>query len=171
MLRVVAIAALFLAVPIGLTAQATGILHIKVVLLDAERKETPVPRHALLISDNPQTTPPRRVVTGLDGTAQVRLPAGNYTVESDEPATFQGKGYQWTKTLNIVAGRDAILQLTTANAEIVKASATAAATTDAAPPKPDLSTLPTMPNSGPFCWPSGAAIVMISCPAMTGFAG
>jgi len=141
MLRVMAIAALFLAVPIGLTAQATGILHIKVVLLDAERKETPVPRHALLISDNPQTTPPRRVVTGLDGTAQVRLPAGNYTVESDEPATFQGKGYQWTKTLNIVAGRDAVLQLTTANAEIVKASSTASATTDTAPAKPDLSTL------------------------------
>ena len=141
MLRALAIAALFLAVPQGLTTQATGILHIKVVLLDAERKETPVPRHALLISDNPPTTSPRRVVTGLDGTAEVRLRPGNYTVESDEPAAFQGKAYQWTKTLNIVAGRDAVLQLTTANAEIVKASSAAAATTDTAPLKPDLSTL------------------------------
>jgi S1-C subfamily serine protease len=111
-----------------------------VVLLDADRKETPVPRHALLISDNPPTTSPRRVVTGLDGTAQVRLPPGNYTVESDEPAAFQGKAYQWTKTLNIVAGRDAILQLTTTNAEIVSASAAATATSTA-PSKPDLSTL------------------------------
>ena len=141
MLRALAIAALFLAVPRGVAAQATGILHIKVVLLDAERKETPVPRHALLISDNPPTTSPRRVVTGLDGTAEVRLRPGNYTIESDEPAAFQGKAYQWTKTLNIVAGRDAVLQLTTANAEIVKASSAAAATTDTAPLKPDLSTL------------------------------
>jgi hypothetical protein len=141
MLRALAIAALFLAVPHGVAAQATGILHIKVVLLDAERKETPVPRHALLISDNPPTTSPRRVVTGLDGTAEVRLRPGNYTVESDEPAAFQGKAYQWTKTLNIVAGRDAVLQLTTANAEIVKVSSASAATTDTAPSKPDLSTL------------------------------
>jgi hypothetical protein len=140
MLRVLAIAALILALPRGVAAQATGILHIKVVLLDAERKETPVPRHALLISDNPPTTSPRRVVTGLDGTAEVRLRPGSYTVESDEPAAFQGKAYQWTKTLNIVAGRDAVLQLTTANAEVVAVRAGAPAT-DTASAKPDLSTL------------------------------
>jgi S1-C subfamily serine protease len=139
MLRALAIAALFLVVPRGVAAQAPGILHIKVVLLDAERKEIPVPRHALLISDNPQTTTPRRVVTGLDGTAEVRLRPGSYTVESDEPAIFQGKAYQWTKTLNIVAGRDAVLQLTTANAEVVAVSASAA--TNTVPSKPDLSTL------------------------------
>jgi S1-C subfamily serine protease len=139
MFRALALAALFLAIPPGATAQTPGVLHIKVVLLDAERKETPVPRHALLISDNPPTTTPRRVVTGVDGTAVVRLSPGTYTVESDEPAAFQGKAYQWTKTLNIVAGRDAVLELTAANAEIVPVSAASA--TSAAPSKPDLATL------------------------------
>ena len=87
-------------------------------LVDAERKATPVPRHALLISDNPASAPPRRVVTALDGTADVRLRPGNYTVESDRPVAFQGKAYQWTQIVDIVAGRDAVLELTADNAEV-----------------------------------------------------
>jgi len=78
----------------------------------------PVAGYALLISDNPATTTPRRIVTAADGTAQIRLPAGNYTVESDEPFAFSGKGYQWTQTLDVPAGRDVVLELTAANAEV-----------------------------------------------------
>jgi S1-C subfamily serine protease len=98
--------------------QAVSVLHIKVVLVNADQKATPVARHALLISDNPSTTSPRRIVTAMDGTADVRLPPGNYTIESDRPVAFQGKAYQWTQTLDIVAGRDAVLELTTDNAEV-----------------------------------------------------
>jgi S1-C subfamily serine protease len=107
--------------------QAQSVLHIKIVLVDADRKATPVARHALLISDNPATAPPRRIVTALDGTADVRLRPGNYTVESDQPVAFQGKAYQWTQTLDIVAGRDAVLDLTANNAEV--GAVTSAATT------------------------------------------
>src|ERR1700730_16435817 len=82
------------------SGQTLSVLHIKVVVVDADGKITPVPRHALLISDNPATAPPRRIVTALDGTADVRLRPGNYTVESDQPIAFQGKAYQWTKTLD-----------------------------------------------------------------------
>ena len=87
-------------------------------MVDVEGKSTPVPRHGLLISDNPTSAPPRRIVTTLDGTADVRLRPGNYTVESDEPLVFQGKAYQWRETLDIAAGRDATLELTTANADV-----------------------------------------------------
>ena len=66
----------------------------------------PVPRHALLISDNPASGPPRRILTALDGTVEVRLPPGSYIVESDRPFAFQGKGYQWTQVVDVVAGRD-----------------------------------------------------------------
>ena len=76
----------------------------------------PVARHALLISDNPTTAPPRRVVTALDGTADVRLRPGNYTVESDQPVVVQGKAYYWRQTLVIPEGRDSALDLTAANA-------------------------------------------------------
>jgi len=94
------------------------VLHVKVSVTDAARVPMPVAGHALLISDNPATRSPRRIVTAADGTAQIRLPAGNYTVESDEPFAFSGKGYQWTQTLDVPAGRDVVLELTAANAEI-----------------------------------------------------
>jgi S1-C subfamily serine protease len=124
--RLIVLASLFAVVPPA-AGQTLSVLHIKVVLLDADRKATPVPRHALLISDNPQTTAPRRVVTATDGTADVRLRPGNYTVESDVPVAFGGKRYEWAQTLDIVAGRDAVLELTAGNAEIGDAATSAEA--------------------------------------------
>ena len=118
MLRALVLATLFLVVPRAAAVQAVSVLHIKVVLVDAERRVTPVPRHALLISDNPSTAAPRRTVTGLDGTVDVTLRPGNYTVESDRPESFQGKAYHWTQIVNVVAGRDAVLELTADNAEV-----------------------------------------------------
>src|SRR5262245_59353428 len=118
MLRAVLLAALVSIAAPAIPAQDLVVLHIKVVLLDADQKPAPVPRHALLVSDNPSSTVPRRVVTGLDGTAELRLRPGNYTVESDRPVAFLGKAYQWAQTLDIAAGRDAQLELTAANAEV-----------------------------------------------------
>ena len=104
------------------SGQAVGVLHIRVVLAGADRSATPVPRHALLISDNPSSAPPRRILTRLDGTANLELRPGSYTVESDRPVSFNGKAYQWTQIVRIVAGRDAVLDLTAENAEIGPAS-------------------------------------------------
>jgi S1-C subfamily serine protease len=126
MRTVLVVAALLLAVP---QAQDVTTLHIKVVLTDAD-KPIPVPRHALLVSENPASASPRRIVTGLDGTADVRLKPGNYTVESDRPFTFQGKSYQWTQAVDIRAGREATLELTAANAEIEAATSTESAELD-----------------------------------------
>ena len=98
MLGALVLATLLSAFPRAAALQApAGVLQIKVVVLDADGKPAPVPRHALLISDNPATAAPRRVVTGLDGIVVVRLPPGNYTVESDTPLAFQGKAYQWRR--------------------------------------------------------------------------
>jgi S1-C subfamily serine protease len=133
MLRALLVATLLFVSSSAAPGQDVGVLHIKIVVIDAARKATPVPRHALLISDNPASAPPRRVVTALDGTADVRLRPGNYTVESDRPVVFDGKAYQWTQTLDVVAGRDAVLELTADNAEIEAA----AAVTAAAAPLPD----------------------------------
>ena len=124
MFRAIVLAVLVFAIPCAAGAQAVSVLHIKIVLADADGKTTPVPRHALLISDNPASAPPRLVTTGMDGTADVKLRPGNYTVESDRPVSFHGKAYQWTQTLDIVAGRDAVLELTVANAEVGTATST-----------------------------------------------
>jgi hypothetical protein len=134
-LGLVALVAVIQAVASG---QTLGVLHIKVTLTDAARASVPVSHHALLISDNPSTTSPRRVVTKDDGTADVRLPPGNYTVESDEPFAFEGKGYQWTETLDVPAGRDVVLELTAKNAEV----GAAPAPVPAAVPRKDDPSLP-----------------------------
>src|SRR5262245_45168539 len=130
--RILALAALTLALPRAAVGQAVSVLHIKVVLADADGKPTPVGRHALLISDNPATAPPRLVTTASDGTADVKLRPGNYTIESDQPAAFHGKSYQWTKTIDVRAGRDTTLELTAANAEVDAAPASTAATSTTA---------------------------------------
>src|SRR6266851_3555114 len=123
MLRALTLAALFAVLPGAASGQVLGVLHVKVTLTDATRASMPVPRHALLISDNPATSSPRRVVTAPDGTADVRLRPGSYTVESDEPVAFDGKGYQWTQTVEITAGRDMVLELTAENAAVGAAPA------------------------------------------------
>jgi hypothetical protein len=115
------------------------VLHIRAVLADAAGQPRPLARHALLISDEPPTREPRRIVTTVDGTADVRLNPGRYVVESDEPVALEGKTYRWRQTLDIVAGRDAALDLTVANAVV---EPIAPGTVDAdAPPATDTSLL------------------------------
>jgi S1-C subfamily serine protease len=102
----------------AIAGQTLVVLHIRGVLTDATGQSRPLARHALLISDDPQTRETRRIVTSIDGTADVRLRPGNYVVESDQPVALQGKAYRWRQTLEIVAGRDAALDLTVANAVV-----------------------------------------------------
>ena len=114
--RALALALVVLVGPAAISGQTLVVLHIRAVLTDPTGQATPVGRHALLISENPPTREPRRIFTSVDGTADVRLRPGNYTVESDQPVAFQGKAYRWTQTLNVVAGRESSLELTAANA-------------------------------------------------------
>src|SRR5215467_7910879 len=123
MFRALVLAILVVALPYLAAGQTLSVLHIKVVLVDPERGATPVPRHRLLISDNPATAAPRLIVTGVDGTADVKLRPGNYTIESDRAVAFHGKAYQWTRTIDVVAGRDTVLELTADNADVEAATA------------------------------------------------
>jgi hypothetical protein len=103
--------------PVAL-AQAPSTLHITVMLRDATGTITPVARHALLISEEPPRLQPRRILTTLAGTADVSLRPGRYAVESDQPVAFNGKTYEWSQRIDIVAARDATLELTADNASI-----------------------------------------------------
>ena len=116
--------AVLLALSSGIASgQGLVVLHVTVTLTDASGAKTPVPRHALLISDNPSSSPPRRLLTKLDGTLDVSLRPGSYTIESDEPVAFAGKGYQWAQIIDVAAGRPATLALTSENAEVGEAPA------------------------------------------------
>jgi hypothetical protein len=126
-MRRVALAVLFALACAGLQAQQPALLKITVTVVDADGHVRPVPRHALLISDNPATAAPQRVVTSADGTIDVRLRPGNYTIESDAPLVFQGKSYEWTETIDVAPGRDAVLDLSAAKAQVAAATTAAAA--------------------------------------------
>ena len=127
MIRGLMFASLVFAVQAAAPTQGVSVLHVKVVLTDAAGTTTPVPRHVLLVSENPAGATPRQIVTGLDGTADIRLKPGNYTVESDRPVAFQGKAYQWTQIIDVPAGRDTVLELTAGNADAESAAAPDAA--------------------------------------------
>ena len=116
--RALVLVILAVAAQAAIAGQTLVVLRIRAVLTDATGRVTPVARHALIISDNPPTRETRRIVTNIDGTANVRLRPGNYIVESDQPVALQGKAYHWRQTLDIVAGRDLALDLTVANAVV-----------------------------------------------------
>ena len=132
MLRPLTLATLAFFLPVAAAAQPLGALRVTIVLADTDGAATPAPRYALLVSDEPATAEPRRIITGLDGKVELKLRPGNYTVESDRPLAFRGRRYQWRQTVDIVAGRDTVLDLTATNAEPADADATGA-TSDAAP--------------------------------------
>ena len=96
----------------GASAQELPVVHLTVSVLNADGRLIPVAGHALLISDNPATSVPRRIVTSLEGTAAIRLRPGNYTIESDSPAVLGGRVYEWTQIFDVVSGRDTTLALT-----------------------------------------------------------
>ena len=111
--QLIAILALSLTLAAG---QGAGTLRVRVMLTDASGVATPVPRLVLLVSDNPPTDEPRRVRTTVDGTVELKLAPGTYLVELDEPVGFRGKAYTWTQIVEVAAGRDTVLDLTTDNA-------------------------------------------------------
>lgn len=117
-----------LSLPMRAGGQEPGLLRVRIVLTTADQAATPIPRHLLLVSDNPASAPPRRVVTGADGVAELRLRPGSYTVESDQAVAFAGRTYQWVETVEVVAGGNRVLELTTANAVDFGAAASAPAT-------------------------------------------
>lgn len=92
MVRALVLAMIFL-VARGVPGQPTRVLHIRVFLVNAEGKASPVPGHALLVSDNPTSALPRRVVTRADGTAYVTTvrPLSLACAPSASPALANGQ--------------------------------------------------------------------------------
>lgn len=105
-------------------AQDTGVLRIRVALPDGAGGSIPMPRVVLLVSDNPATSEPRRVRTLADGTIELKLRAGSYTVESDQPLSLAGRLFTWTQMIDVVAGQEATLDLGAANANADASGAT-----------------------------------------------
>ena len=96
----------------------TVVLRIAVTVTAADGSTRPVPRHALLISDEPVTAAPQRFVTKADGTVDAHLKPGKYIVESDTPFVFEGRSYEWAEPVTVGSSAETTLALTTRNATV-----------------------------------------------------
>lgn len=116
------IAALALAVLMGglappLSGQASSSLRLEVTMTGPDGRPAPVARFALQITDNPASAPPRRTVTRADGTVDVRVAPGHYTVESVEPLVMGAARYQWAVSVEVAAGARVVVTMSEVNAE------------------------------------------------------
>lgn len=116
--RVCVFALVAFALPAGIQGQALVVLQVRAAVADASGRPEPLARHALLVSDEPQTRETRRMVTGADGTAEIRVRPGTYVVESDQPVAIAGTSYRWRQMVTIAAGSAPVLDLTVDNAVI-----------------------------------------------------
>jgi S1-C subfamily serine protease len=138
MLRTLLLLVFVTVLPLGPAAQErTGVLRITLAITGAAG--TVSPPHALLVSEEPPSRAPRMVRTGPDGTATVQLAPGRYLVESDEPVHLGGAAYAWRQEVEITAGRETLLELTTSNADVTPLDSASGATPDAARDDPSVS--------------------------------
>jgi S1-C subfamily serine protease len=157
-------AVLLLAVQAG-RAQDLSTLTIRVTLEVSGQAPIPVARHRLLVSENPPTAAPRLVVTGIDGSATLKLAPGSYIIESDRAVALNGTTYEWLETIEVSAGQDATLTLDTSNAETRSLGATPA---DAAGPD----AVPLVENDPEFLlpkWQGSVATVWTALSRGSGF--
>jgi S1-C subfamily serine protease len=95
-------------------AKPPGTIRITAALVDQEMQVRPVPLHSLLVASASGDTLAAR--TGLDGTATLSVPPGEYTIMSAVPALFQTHRYRWTTRVTVLAGGNREVALTNDNA-------------------------------------------------------
>jgi hypothetical protein len=115
-MRVSANAAALLLASAVLAGQDAAVVRITVTVPDASGRPVPVARHALLVSDNPASGPPKTVRTAADGTVELTLTPGSYAIESERALVLGGRAYEWFEYLDVSAGDRVTLTLTEANA-------------------------------------------------------
>jgi S1-C subfamily serine protease len=132
-----------------------AVLRITVSVTAAEGSARPVPRYALLISDDPVTAAPQRFVTRNDGSVEARLKPGKYIVESDAPFVLGGRSYEWSQPVTVAAAGETTLALTAGNATIGSATpgtADSPGIAEAAAESAEESLLPTWQDSVVTIW-------------------
>ncbi|HYA96584.1 MAG TPA: S1C family serine protease [Methylomirabilota bacterium] len=90
-------------------------VKIRAILVDRDLNQKPVP--FLVVSlKREEGGAATEVKTGLDGTAQAQLPAGQYELSTPKPAELGGKRFSWSLKV-AVAGTETQIDLTNDNAK------------------------------------------------------
>jgi len=105
MRRLVALSLLIFGIAINAFSDDTVALKIKVILIDAQLNQKPVPRYALKVQRPGEATPAYTARTGFDGVADISVAPGTYEVASIEALPFEGKEYRGPKPSRSVPPR------------------------------------------------------------------
>lgn len=137
MRRAVLLGALFLSFVVPVVPQAESAkLKVRVVLVDGDLNQKPVPRLLLKVERADGAGGEAVAVrTGFDGTAEIALAPGRYRIATPDGIEFQGQRYEWSEEIT-VQGRETSLELSNDNAAV-----TSLAAAQKAVPANDLATL------------------------------
>lgn len=115
-LRIAALAGGILASTIVGFGQSNAVLRVYVALVDSDLNVKPVPRHVMFLRSANGAGDAARLVTGFDGRAEIRLTAGTYILESDQPVEFRGQTYRWRQTILVQDNVPTSIELSNDNA-------------------------------------------------------
>ena len=104
----------FFACALAIPAQQGSVkVRIRIVLVDKELNQTPVPFVVVAVKGVNKTAD---VKTGLDGCAEALLPRGKYAVTTPKAVEVGGKRYSWNVQV-AVSGSEQNVDLTNDNAK------------------------------------------------------
>jgi S1-C subfamily serine protease len=104
---------------VSITAQSTGNVKIKVVVVNKSLELKNVPKYPLIVrSVDDASFGERKVSTDVSGVVMISLPAGNYSVSSVAPLTFEDRSFSWEQRFTAAMGTNTSVELSNDNASI-----------------------------------------------------
>src|ERR1700739_3213374 len=105
--------------PVAGAGQHTATVNVKVrvLLVDKDLNQKPVPFYVINFRHAGSADPPTTLKTDLDGKAERPLFPGRYSISSTKPVELGGKRYSWNLDIQI-SGTEQRIDLTNDNAKI-----------------------------------------------------
>lgn len=114
MMRVLRFTVLLLACSFAVQARPDLVkVRVRVILVDQELNQKPVPFLQVSLKSGVKSA---EVKTGLDGTAETRLPPGKYMITTPKPAELGGRHFSWNVAVTLISGEQNV-DLTNDNAK------------------------------------------------------
>ncbi|NOT46507.1 MAG: hypothetical protein HOP17_01975, partial [Acidobacteria bacterium] len=119
--------ALAFAFAIPAWAQSPEKVIVKVTVVDDGLNLKNVPKFSLIVQRiNDPAAAATKVSTSADGTVELALSPGRYTAASEKPLSFQNRSFSWEQAFAVERGKPLTIELSSDNAKVESATASAA---------------------------------------------
>lgn len=111
--------ALAVALAIPVCAQSPEKVIVKVTVVDDGLNLKNVPKFSLIVQRNGDPiTAATKISTSADGTVELALSPGRYTVVSEKPLSFQNRSFTWEQAFLVERGNVTTIELSSDNARV-----------------------------------------------------